>query len=98
LKASWTQNPVIDFSHLDKDIWFPAPELTTSENYQEQFRSIRWGETEDELQIRITAFQQWVISQGYKEVAVVGHSAYFKHWLKASEKMPNCHIETTTLG
>ena len=49
------------------------------------------------MQLRIDAMKEWIRSQSYKEVVVVGHSAYFKLWLKASSKMDNCHIESTTL-
>jgi broad specificity phosphatase PhoE len=98
LKSQWSSYPTVDFSLLDQEIWFPAPPQVTSENYRELFRELRWDESEESLQRRIDALKQWVIEQGYKNVAVVGHSAYFKLWLNAEEKMANCHIETTRLG
>jgi hypothetical protein len=51
----------------------------------------------ENLQLRIDGLKSWIKAQAFKEVVVVGHSAYFKLWLNASSKMENCHIETTIL-
>jgi hypothetical protein len=49
------------------------------------------------VQERIGQLKEWIKSQPAKEVILVGHSAYFKEWLNAPSKMPNCHIHTTAL-
>lgn len=39
--------------------------------------------------------KKFVIDHPSSNIAIVGHSSFFKLWLNADSIMPNCHIETT---
>eukprot|EP01127_Copromyxa_protea_P004983 TRINITY_DN14796_c0_g1_i1.p1 TRINITY_DN14796_c0_g1~~TRINITY_DN14796_c0_g1_i1.p1 ORF type:complete len:206 (+),score=60.31 TRINITY_DN14796_c0_g1_i1:30-647(+) len=99
LKEKWsTVFPTADFSLLSEDLWFYAPNSDTNlSNYQEQFKQEAWKEPFELVQERIAQLKEWIKNHEAKEIVVVGHSAYFKEWLNAPSKMPNCHIHETTL-
>jgi hypothetical protein len=110
LKVKWSPVfPNADFSLLGQEIWFFSPSTITVDTYQESFKTEPWKEPfgnicllfdpnlSELVQERIGQLKEWIKSQPAKEVVLVGHSAYFKEWLNAPSKMPNCHIHTTEL-
>ena len=49
------------------------------------------------LMARIESFQQWLAERPEKVIVVVGHSNFFKYYLRMSDKLRNCEVHKFTM-
>ena len=69
----------IDFSMIDNECWW-------NQNVQNGVKK----ETKQSVNERISSFKHWILQREENNILVVGHSRFFKEFVGAMFKMPNC--------
>lgn len=96
----------VDWSLLVDELWWFIPankqNQVTASNYKEEFLNDRhsFQEPFEDLAVRCRKVREWLLKldDQYKNIALIGHSAFLKEFLGANDKMPNCHIEPLVIS